>query len=113
MASTFQDGGVMVHAQPGAQLFQVISPSAEASDQVTAAFTVSSASAALPTTARVFRFHADQACFITFGTGSATATTADIPFDAGTEIMGVPEPYTHVAAIRNTTDGTLTVTAMG
>lgn len=111
MANTYQDGGVMVHAQPGSQLFQVYC--ADPDNQVSAAFTASSASVALPTTSRVFRIHSDQACFINFGTGSATAATSDMPFDAGTEIIGIPEPFTHIAAIQNSTGGTLTVTPMG
>ena len=111
MANTMQDGGVMVQTPPGVTLFQAFAPDID--NQVTAAFTDSSASATLPTGSRVFRVHSDQACFINFGNGSATAATSDMPFDAGTEIIGVPEPMTHIAAIRNTTSGTLTVTPMG
>mgnify|MGYP005725860619 CR=1 FL=1 len=110
MAYTFQDGGVFVHSSPNSEMFQVFVPDPD--NQASISFGVASASAALPTTSRAFRIHADQACFINFGAGSATAATSDMPFDAGTEIIGVAEPNTHIAAIQNTTGGTLTITPM-
>lgn len=111
MANTWMDGGAFVHAPPGGTLMQVFAP--DVANQVTVSFTTSSDSSVLPTGTRVFRLHADQACFVTFGTGSATATTSHMPFDAGTEVIAVPDEFDYIAAIRNTTNGTLTVTPMG
>lgn len=110
MANTFQDGGVMVHQAPGSVLMQVFVPDPD--NQASINFGTASASTAIPSTSRVFRLHADQACFINFGTGSATAATSDMPFDAGTEVIGIPEPYNYIAAIQNSTGGTLTITPM-
>ena len=109
MAFTRMDGGVRV--DPGNDLFPVFTPDVD--NQVSVASTSSSDRVTLPTVSRVYRFHCDQACFINFGNSSVTATTSDMPFDAGTEILGVPEPHTHVAVIRNSSDGTLTATPMG
>jgi len=112
MANTVQDGGVFNQGIPGsAELMQVFC--ADVANQTSVSFTDSSSSAALPTTSRVFRIHSDQACFINIGEGSATATTSHMPFDAGTEVIGIPEPNTHIAAIRNSDNGTLTITPMG
>ena len=111
MANTWMDGGTFVHTPPGGTLFQTFSP--DVANQASVSFSTASASAAIPTTSRIFRLHADQACFINFGAGAATATSSHLPFDAGTEVIGIPEPYTHIAAIQNTTSGTLTITPMG
>lgn len=109
MAYTRQNGGVRM--DPGNSVFPVFSPDID--NQVSVASGVSSASQALPVDTRVFRVHADQACFLNFGGSGVTAASSDMPFDAGVEIMAVPEPNTHIAAIRNTTDGTVTITPMG
>lgn len=96
--------------QPGNQVFPVFVPDID--NQTSVASGLSSASVALPA-GRVFRIHCDQACYINFGTSGVTAASSDMPFDAGVEIMAVAEPNTHIAAIQNTTAGTVTITPMG
>ena len=82
------DGGAFVQTGPGLTLLQAFAPDVD--NQTSISFGAASASAALPTGSKAFRLHADQACFIDFGNGSATATSGSMPFDAGTEIISVP-----------------------
>lgn len=109
MTTTRIGGGVRVNAGSDA-IFPVFVPSV--SGQTSVSFSGTTASVALPTGTRVFRIHADQACYLNFGTSGVTATTSNMPFDAGVEILGVAEGNTHVAAIQNSTGGTLTITPM-
>ena len=96
---------------PGNLVFPVFAP--DVANQTTVASGLSSANQVLPTNTRVFRVHADQACFLNFGTAGVTASNTSMPFDAGVEIIAVPEPYTHIAAIQNSAAGTVTITPMG
>lgn len=95
----------------GGPAFPVFVPDVD--NQTSVASGVSSARIALPTGTRVFRIHADQACFINFGDNTVTSAATDMPFDAGVEILGVPEAHTHIAAIQNSSAGTVTITPMG
>jgi len=109
MSYTRTDGGVRV--DPGNEVFPVFTP--DVGNQTSVASGAASDRVTLPTGARVYRFHCDQACYINFGDNTVVATSSNMPFDAGVEILGVPEPHTHVAVIQNTLAGTLTVTPMG
>lgn len=112
MSNTWLDGGSFVHTPSGGTLFQAFTPDVDSQVSVTGG--VGSARVALPTNSRVFRIHADNPCFLNFGGSSVTSAATDMPFDAGTEIMGVPEPHTYIAAIRNgSTDSVVTITPMG
>tara|TARA_R110000822_G_scaffold68587_1_gene166872 strand:- start:6214 stop:6525 length:312 start_codon:yes stop_codon:yes gene_type:complete len=51
-------------------------------------------------------------CWIAFGNGSVTATTADMLFPAGVETYKVPKGASHIAVIRNIDAGILNVTRM-
>jgi hypothetical protein len=79
---------------------------------------VGSASAriALPTGALESYFAARIAsttnCYIKFGDGSVNAANTDTLFPAGAEVMMVPGGATHLAFIRDTADGSITITAM-
>lgn len=80
---------------------------------------VASSSARITLTAatELVRIAASTACYIKFGDNTVAATTSDTFFPAGVEIFAVPEsapgvPYTHLAFIRQTSDGVITATRM-
>jgi hypothetical protein len=77
------------------------------------AVAVASASVALPTgcsAGDIVRIACNTDCYFTFGTSSVAADSNDALFITGVEIVQVPKGATHVAAIRVTDDGTMTIT---
>ena len=77
------------------------------------AVAVASASVALPTgcsAGDVIRIACNTDCYFTFGTSSVAADSNDALFITGVEVLQVPRGATHVAAIRVTDDGTMTIT---
>lgn len=89
---------------------QALAPSLTDNQVVTIAV-ASNRSTAL--NAEIYRIAANIGCYISFGDNTVVATTSDMYFPAGAEVFVKPETATNVAVIRETTDGILTVTAMG
>jgi len=86
-----------------------------AGERVFTAVTVTSAALVLPSTTLI-EICATENCYIRFGTGAPTASSSvandtNRLFVAGVQIVPVPidpatdDPYTHIAVIRETTDG--------
>lgn len=76
---------------------QAVTPDAT----VSAAIGATSVRSALPTDTELVRITSLGNCFFRFGNSAVTATSADTPMVAGTEIMKVPDGATHVAVIQN------------
>ena len=75
-------------------------------------FTTSSANTTLPTNVQggwVIRAASTEDCYIAFGDAATTATVASFLFPKGVEYLKVPKGATHVAAVRVTTSGVLSV----
>lgn len=73
------------------------------------------ARAALPSGAGaedIVRIACDTDCHIKFGDDTVEATTSDTLFTQGVEAFKVPDEVTHIAAIRRTADGFMTITEM-
>ena len=71
------------------------------------------ARAALPTGATagdVIRVASNTDSYIAFGISTVDATTSDALFTQGVEMFAVPPGATHLASIRVSTDGVLTIT---
>lgn len=66
----------------------------------------------LPTNAEIVRCAATGNCYLKFGFGSApTATTSDMLFPSGSEIIVVPDGATHFAVIQaGASTGTFSMT---
>lgn len=74
--------------------------------------TITTANVALPAGAEVVRLACTQNCYYKWGSSAGvTAANTDRLLPAGTELKVVPLGMTHIAAIRDTADGVLTVDA--
>lgn len=73
----------------------------------------SSVNVALPAGVAVVRLAASGTCWIKFGTAGLSATTSDILFPAGAEIMKIPTGATHIACIQDgAATGSLSITGI-
>lgn len=81
---------------------------------VNVAISGSSASDALPVGAEVVRLASSGNCYFVFGIGSApTATTSNMLFPTGVEVINVPAGATHFAVIQEgAATGTFSLTAV-
>lgn len=78
---------------------QALSPVDSASNNLSIG--AGSVNAAVPTGAEVIRCSATGNCYLKFGFGSApTATTSDMLFPSGSEILVLPTGATHFAVIQ-------------
>ena len=74
---------------------------------------VTTARVALPTGVTggdIVRIASNTDSYIVFGTSTVDATTSDALFTQGVEIFHVPAGATHLASIRVSADGVLTIT---
>lgn len=60
----------------------------------------------------ILRLACNQHCYVTFGDSSVTASSSDVYFPAGVETVKVPTGATHIAAIRETDDGIMSITEL-
>lgn len=78
-----------------------------------AAVTASSAATALPSGAKVVEIGLSTDAYFLFGTSGASVTSSTGQFmPKGTVVYGVPLGATHVAVIRSSADGRVTITEL-
>jgi hypothetical protein len=58
------------------------------------------------------RLHTTSRCYIAFGDDSVDATSSDIMFLGGPEIIGVPDGATYIAILAETQDGTANIASI-
>jgi hypothetical protein len=69
--------------------------------------------ATIPAGSEVVRVATNQKCFIKFGDSTVTATSADMVFPLGVEVLAVPFGVTHIAVIQDgAVFGAMSVTKM-
>ena len=94
------------------EAIQVLPLDRSGSSNYKVSITVTSARQAIGS-AQIVRVASDTACFIKWGDSSVTASTSDIYFPAGVEVLLVPDGVTDLAFIRSTADGFATITQLG
>ncbi len=93
-----------------AEMVQIFTPRLDNADTVSQAFTGTSAETALPSESRFLMLTTDQLCYVQFTDSGGTATSADIPvYATAPNFFAVPNGATHIAVVRDSTDGTLRI----
>ena len=65
------------------------------------------------TGAQVVRIASNTDAYIKFGTSGVTATSSDLLFPAGVEVLIMPKDTTHVAIVQESASGIATITKVG